>query len=138
MALARACYQQADVYLLDDVLSAVDAEVGRRLVQKCIHGLLRARGATVRRQARLALPHRQPPHSVVRAARQRGTLPRACRLLAQLAAVFGLLPQASLPMTRQPPPESPLLMRRRRRLSQPAAARRFCAAAKRIQGRVAG
>ena len=47
IALARACYAQADVYLLDDVLSAVDAEVGRRLVEKCIAGLLRERGATV-------------------------------------------------------------------------------------------
>jgi len=28
VALARACYQRADVYLLDDVLAAVDAEVG--------------------------------------------------------------------------------------------------------------
>ncbi|KAJ1631469.1 P-loop containing nucleoside triphosphate hydrolase protein, partial [Pavlovales sp. CCMP2436] len=27
VALARACYADADVYLLDDVLSAVDAEV---------------------------------------------------------------------------------------------------------------
>ena len=47
VALARACYARADVYLLDDVLSAVDAEVGRRLVEKCITGLLRRRGATV-------------------------------------------------------------------------------------------
>merc|ERR1719247_1306122 len=47
VALARACYQRADVCLLDDVLSAVDAEVGRRLVTHCINGLLRERGATV-------------------------------------------------------------------------------------------
>ena len=47
VALARACYQRADVYLLDDVLSAVDAEVGRRLVVSCVNGLLRERGATI-------------------------------------------------------------------------------------------
>ena len=47
VALARACYSKADVFLLDDVLSAVDAEVGRRLVESCITGLLRERGATV-------------------------------------------------------------------------------------------
>ncbi|KAF6083621.1 ATP binding cassette subfamily C member 4 [Phyllostomus discolor] len=34
--LARAVYQDADVYLLDDPLSAVDAEVGRHLFQLCI------------------------------------------------------------------------------------------------------
>ncbi|RVE75296.1 hypothetical protein OJAV_G00015460 [Oryzias javanicus] len=39
--LARAVYQDADVYLLDDPLSAVDAEVGRHLFEKCICGLLR-------------------------------------------------------------------------------------------------
>ena len=47
MALARACYQQSDLYLLDDVPAAVDAEVGAHLMHSCIHGLLRARGATV-------------------------------------------------------------------------------------------
>ena len=47
IALARACYSRADVYLLDDVLAAVDAEVGQHLWQKCIVGLLRERGHTV-------------------------------------------------------------------------------------------
>ncbi|XP_040034735.2 ATP-binding cassette sub-family C member 4 isoform X1 [Gasterosteus aculeatus] len=39
--LARAVYQDADVYLLDDPLSAVDAEVGKHLFEKCICGLLK-------------------------------------------------------------------------------------------------
>ncbi|KAK5861056.1 hypothetical protein PBY51_022480 [Eleginops maclovinus] len=37
----RAVYQDADIYLLDDPLSAVDAEVGRHLFEECICGLLR-------------------------------------------------------------------------------------------------
>ncbi|KAL1499953.1 hypothetical protein AB1Y20_012634 [Prymnesium parvum] len=47
IALARACYSDASVFLLDDVLSAVDAEVGAALVTKCLTGLLRKRHATV-------------------------------------------------------------------------------------------
>lgn len=39
--LARAVYQDADIYLLDDPLSAVDAEVGRHLFEQCICGFLR-------------------------------------------------------------------------------------------------
>ncbi|KAJ8389751.1 hypothetical protein AAFF_G00114570 [Aldrovandia affinis] len=39
--LARAVYQDADIYLLDDPLSAVDAEVGRHLFEQCICGILR-------------------------------------------------------------------------------------------------
>ncbi|XP_044044179.1 multidrug resistance-associated protein 4 isoform X2 [Siniperca chuatsi] len=39
--LARAVYQDADIYLLDDPLSAVDAEVGRHLFEQCICGLLK-------------------------------------------------------------------------------------------------
>ncbi|XP_020821464.1 LOW QUALITY PROTEIN: ATP-binding cassette sub-family C member 4 [Phascolarctos cinereus] len=34
--LARAVYQDADIYLLDDPLSAVDGEVGRHLFEYCI------------------------------------------------------------------------------------------------------
>lgn len=35
--LARAIYSQADTYILDDPLSAVDAKVGRYLFEKCIY-----------------------------------------------------------------------------------------------------
>eukprot|EP01063_Lacrimia_lanifica_P027522 TRINITY_DN3875_c0_g1_i1.p1 TRINITY_DN3875_c0_g1~~TRINITY_DN3875_c0_g1_i1.p1 ORF type:complete len:1364 (+),score=450.81 TRINITY_DN3875_c0_g1_i1:40-4131(+) len=40
LSLARACYEGGGIYLLDDPLSAVDAEVGRRIFEKCICGLL--------------------------------------------------------------------------------------------------
>jgi len=36
LLLFRAVYADADIYLLDDPLSAVDAEVGRHLFDKCI------------------------------------------------------------------------------------------------------
>ncbi|KAG7234392.1 hypothetical protein INR49_004821, partial [Caranx melampygus] len=36
-----AVYQDADIYLLDDPLSAVDAEVGKHLFEQCICGLLK-------------------------------------------------------------------------------------------------
>lgn len=39
--LARAIYKDADIYLLDDPLSAVDSHVSRRLVDKCICGYLK-------------------------------------------------------------------------------------------------
>ncbi|KAI8918385.1 P-loop containing nucleoside triphosphate hydrolase protein [Powellomyces hirtus] len=41
LALARACYYNADIYILDDPLSAVDTNVGRHLFEKCIRGLLK-------------------------------------------------------------------------------------------------
>lgn len=46
VALARALYSDADVYLLDDPLAAVDAKVSRRLFERSILGL-RARGKAV-------------------------------------------------------------------------------------------
>lgn len=36
VALARAVYADADLYLLDDPLSAVDVHVGRHLFERCI------------------------------------------------------------------------------------------------------
>ncbi|XP_052747534.1 ATP-binding cassette sub-family C member 4 [Bicyclus anynana] len=41
--LARAIYRQADIYLLDDPLSAVDANVGRKLFKRCIQTYLSGR-----------------------------------------------------------------------------------------------
>lgn len=39
--LARAVYKEANIYLLDDPLSAVDTHVGKELFEKCITGYLR-------------------------------------------------------------------------------------------------
>lgn len=41
IALARAVYRKADIYLLDDPLSAVDTHVGRHLFDQCMRGFLR-------------------------------------------------------------------------------------------------
>lgn len=38
--LARAVYRDADIYLLDDPLSAVDIHVSKRLYEDCINGYL--------------------------------------------------------------------------------------------------
>ncbi|KAG5892083.1 hypothetical protein JTB14_011985 [Gonioctena quinquepunctata] len=38
--LARAVYREADIYLLDDPLSAVDIHVSKHLYEKCINGYL--------------------------------------------------------------------------------------------------
>lgn len=39
--LARAVYKEADIYLLDDPLSAVDSQVGKQMFDECISGFLR-------------------------------------------------------------------------------------------------
>ena len=40
VGLARAVYADHDVVLLDDVLAAVDAHVGKRIFEKCVRGYL--------------------------------------------------------------------------------------------------
>lgn len=40
ISLARAVYKEADIYLLDDPLSAVDTNVGQHLFDHCITGYL--------------------------------------------------------------------------------------------------
>ncbi|CAH0561097.1 unnamed protein product [Brassicogethes aeneus] len=41
IALARAVYQDKSIYLLDDILSAVDVKVARHIFENCIMGVLR-------------------------------------------------------------------------------------------------
>ncbi|CAN1124756.1 ABC transporter C family member 9 [Linum perenne] len=41
--IARAVYQDADIYLLDDPFSAVDAHTGTHLFQECLMGILKSK-----------------------------------------------------------------------------------------------
>ncbi|ORY02314.1 P-loop containing nucleoside triphosphate hydrolase protein [Basidiobolus meristosporus CBS 931.73] len=43
VALARAVYQKADLYILDDPLSAVDPHVGYKMFHECIRGFLKGK-----------------------------------------------------------------------------------------------
>jgi len=47
VALARAVYSDSDLYLLDDVLSAVDAKVARTIFHECVAGVLRGKTRVV-------------------------------------------------------------------------------------------
>lgn len=40
---SRAIYRKADIYLLDDPLSAVDVKVGKLLYENCICGILKSK-----------------------------------------------------------------------------------------------
>ena len=57
IALARACYSDSDIYLLDDPLSAVDARVGRNLFEKCFRGFLRSKTIILVTHQLAFLPH---------------------------------------------------------------------------------
>jgi ATP-binding cassette, subfamily C (CFTR/MRP), member 4 len=41
ISLARAVYSDADIYFLDDPLSAVDPKVARAIFKKCVRGALK-------------------------------------------------------------------------------------------------
>ena len=43
VSLARSLYQNADVYILDDPLSAVDVHVGRHIFEKFINGVIKSK-----------------------------------------------------------------------------------------------
>jgi ABC-type multidrug transport system fused ATPase/permease subunit len=43
VAIARAVYADADVYVLDDPIAALDAHVGRAVFHHCVRGVLRAK-----------------------------------------------------------------------------------------------
>ncbi|XP_034827291.1 ATP-binding cassette sub-family C member 10 [Maniola hyperantus] len=60
ISLARAVYQDKQVYLLDDVLSGIDATVAQHIMQRCILGLLRhtARALVTHSPRHLARAHR--------------------------------------------------------------------------------
>ena len=45
--MARACYADTDIVVLDDILSAVDAHVARTITDKCLIDLLRGQGKAV-------------------------------------------------------------------------------------------
>lgn len=56
VSLARAVYSDADIYLLDDPLSAVDAHVGKALLKKCVLGVLASKTVVLATNALHALP----------------------------------------------------------------------------------
>ena len=56
IALCRAVYSDADVYLLDDILSAVDAHVALHIWQQCIRGALKAKTVLLVTHALRCLP----------------------------------------------------------------------------------
>ena len=43
VALARALYSGKDIYMLDDILSAVDVHVGEFLIRETLRGYLRGK-----------------------------------------------------------------------------------------------
>ncbi|WIA32238.1 hypothetical protein OEZ86_003085 [Tetradesmus obliquus] len=57
VSIARAVYADADVYMLDDPLSAVDSHVGRALFERCIRGVLSGKTVVLVTNALQYLPY---------------------------------------------------------------------------------
>ncbi|KAI9329925.1 P-loop containing nucleoside triphosphate hydrolase protein [Zopfochytrium polystomum] len=57
VALARALYQDADIYLLDDPISALDAHVGAAVFERCIKGALASKTVVLVTHQLHLLPH---------------------------------------------------------------------------------
>lgn len=57
VSIARAVYSNADVYLMDDPLSAVDSHVGRALFEQCIRGALKEKTVVLVTNALYYLPY---------------------------------------------------------------------------------
>jgi ATP-binding cassette, subfamily C (CFTR/MRP), member 1 len=58
VSLARAAYSQADIVILDDTLSAVDAHVGKAILEHClVSGPLSGRTRILITHALHVLPH---------------------------------------------------------------------------------
>ncbi|KAJ3091185.1 hypothetical protein HK100_007251 [Physocladia obscura] len=57
VALARAIYSDADIYLLDDPLAALDAHVGKHVFEKCIKEQLNRKTRVLVTHQLYVLPH---------------------------------------------------------------------------------
>ena len=58
VSLARAVYQEADIYLLDDPLSAVDSHVGKHIFEKVIgpEGILSGKVRKMKSKCTILMP----------------------------------------------------------------------------------
>lgn len=57
LAIARALYSDADVYLFDDPISALDINVGKSIMENCILGYLKSKTVLVATHALAYLPY---------------------------------------------------------------------------------
>lgn len=57
LAIARALYSDADVYLFDDPISALDINVGKAIMEQCILGYLKGKTVLVATHALAYLPY---------------------------------------------------------------------------------
>ncbi|XP_026752373.2 uncharacterized protein LOC113512651 [Galleria mellonella] len=98
ISLARAAYQEKEVYLLDDVLAGLDGAVGAHVAQRCVAGLLR-------RATRLLVAH--APAHLARAHRllllRAGRLVRAGPPESVLHEIEEFLPSETESMGDEPP-----------------------------------